>query len=167
MFGYAIGRSGQGPATPASIVALDDGLPGPHANAIGYEPANIDVARADIAAAFHDAFDGSAPEPAKLAAIQDGVRMQALTRQSKEWVQQFGFTAEQLAGTSISVLDASFIDETHAIVRFTLSIPGHGVILADRVGYAVVDGGRWKVALRTVCDLLSLNGRGARCPPDP
>jgi hypothetical protein len=63
------------------------------------------------------------------------------------------------------VLGTSFIDETHAIVRFTLTVPGHGAILTDRVGYAVIDGGRWKVALRTVCDLLSLGGLSGQCPP--
>jgi hypothetical protein len=65
------------------------------------------------------------------------------------------------------VRTTSFIDETHAIVQFTLTVPGHGPILTDRVGYAVLDGGRWKVALRTVCDLLSLGGLGTQGPPAP
>jgi hypothetical protein len=163
--GYAIGRSGQDPTTPTSIVALEDGAPGPNARSTGYEPANVDVARADIAAAFHDAFDGSVPGPLKSAAIQGGAGTEALTRQGRARAAAFGFTAEQFAGSSISVLGTSFIDETHAIVRFTLTVPGHGAILTDRVGYAVIDGGRWKVALRTVCDLLSLGGLSGQCPP--
>ena len=52
-------------------------------------------------------------------------------------------------------------------MQFSLTIPGHGEILRDRVGYAVLVDGRWKVALRTECDLLSLNGLGAQCPPAP
>lgn len=163
--GYAIGRSGHDASTPASVVALDDGAPGPHQNPTGYEPADVDAARADIAGSFRDAFAGGVPEPLRSAAIQDGARMQALVQLSKTRAAQFGFTAEQLAGTSISVLDTSFIDETHAVVRFTLTIPGHGAVLTDRVGYAVLDQGRWKVALRTQCDLLSLDGLGAECPP--
>jgi hypothetical protein len=163
--GYAIGHSGQDPTTPTSLVALDDGAPGPNTSSVGYEPANVDVARADIAAAFRDAFDGSVPEPLKSAATQGGASTQAISRRAKARAAAFGFTAEQLAGTTISVLGTSFIDETHAIVRFTLTVPGHGAILTDRVGYAVVEGSRWKVALRTVCDLLSLDGLGGQCPP--
>ena len=81
--------------------------------------------------------------------------------------ERFGYTAEQLAGTTISLRDIAFIDETHAVVHFTLAIPGHGTILVDRVGYAVHTDGRWKVALRTACDLLSLDGLGRTCPPEP
>ena len=65
------------------------------------------------------------------------------------------------------MLDTAFIDASHAVVHFTLTIPGHGPILADRVGYAVLTDGRWKVALRTACDLLSLDGLGRTCPPAP
>jgi hypothetical protein len=167
MLGYAIGRSGDDQTTATSIVALDDGTPGPDGNATAYEPANVDAAKAEIAGAFSDAFDGGVPEPVKSAAIQDGASLQTLTRRSLERAQEFGFTRAELAGTSISVRATSFIDETHAIVQFTLTVPGHGAILTDRVGYAVLDGGRWKVALRTVCDLLSLGGLGAQCPPAP
>jgi hypothetical protein len=65
------------------------------------------------------------------------------------------------------VLATRFIDSTHAIVQFSLTISGHGEVLKDRVGYAVLVNGRWKVALRMECDLLSLNGLGVQCPPAP
>ena len=60
-----------------------------------------------------------------------------------------------------------FIDDTHAVVRFDLSIPDHGNVLADRAGYAVFVDGSWKVALRTVCDIVSLDGTTQTCPPAP
>ena len=62
---------------------------------------------------------------------------------------------------------SSVSGSTTTMWQFSLTIPGHGEILRDRVGYAVLVDGRWKVALRTECDLLSLNGLGAQCPPTP
>jgi hypothetical protein len=49
-------------------------------------------------------------------------------------------------------------------VTFTLTIPDHGAVITDRVGYAVFEDGRWKVALRTACDLVSLSGPSEQCP---
>jgi hypothetical protein len=83
----------------------------------------------------------------------------------RTYAQRYGYTSEQLAGTSVTVLGVVFIDEAHAAVRFTITVPEHGDVLVDRVGYAFFDSGRWKVALRTACDLLSLNGLRQQCPP--
>jgi hypothetical protein len=163
--GYLVGRSGDEQPTPSAVVALDDGLPASPASHGNYEPANVQVARAEISRVFHDAYDGGVPEAAKVAAVQGGASIQALTKASLVLAQRYGYTPEQLAGATISVLSTSFIDDTHAIVSFTLSVPGHGPILVDRVGYAVMADGRWQVALRTACDLLSLSGLGTQCPP--
>jgi hypothetical protein len=165
--GYAIGRSNdRGNGTP-SIAALDDGVAPPTPSSIPYEPADIETAKTAIAAAFHAAYDGPVTESQRGDALQDGALIAGLRNESKARAEQFGYTAEQLAGTSIEILDTAFIDETHAVTHFTLSIPGHGQVLTDRVGYAVFIDGRWKVALRTSCDILSLNGLGRQCPPAP
>jgi hypothetical protein len=164
--GYFVGQSADDNGGGTNI-ALDDGAPGFASTSPGFEPANIEATRADIAQVFHSAFDGNVPTRDKLDAIQNGTSIQSLARESQQNATRFGFTAEQLAGTSISVLDTKFIDATHAIVQFSLTVPGHGEILVDRVGYAVLIDGRWKVALRTVCDLLSLGGLGHQCPPAP
>jgi hypothetical protein len=161
--GYLVGHTTDGDTGPR--VALDDGAPGFASHAPAFEPANVEATRALISQAFHSAFDGGVPQSEKVAAIQYGSTLEPLARESQQFVEQFGYTAEQIAGTSITVLDTSFIDATHAIVHFSLTIPGHGVVLVDRVGYAVYVDGRWKVALRTECDLLSLNGLGGQCPP--
>jgi hypothetical protein len=162
--GYLVGQAGDdhGAATNA---ALDDGAPRFASPAAGFEPANVAVANAAIEQAFHSAFDGGVDPRQRADAIQNGVSIESLTQSARQNAIRFGYTAEQLGGTTISVLATRFIDSTHAIVQFSLTIPGHGEVLRDRVGYAVLVDGRWKVALRTECDLLSLNGLGVQCPP--
>lgn len=164
--GYLVGSAAdEGPA-PTSVAARSDGTPPvttPDAALV--EPVDPVAARTAIVQAFQDAFDGASPTSARDAATQDGAQLAQLRRDVLAYAQRFGYTAEQLAGTKIDVLDVSFIDETHATVRFTLAVPGRGDVIVDKVGYAVLDGGRWKVALRTACDLLSLDGVIGRCPP--
>jgi hypothetical protein len=162
--GFLVGRSTDGPAAPGAVVTLDEGVAPPSAGG-RFEPANVGAAVEEIANAFHAAYDGGVTAGARAAAIQGGQSIQAQIEASLVLAQRFGYTPAQLAGTTISLLDTSFIDETHAIVHFTISIPGHGPILADRVGYAVSTNGRWQVALRTACDLLSLSGLETHCPP--
>ncbi len=164
--GFLVAQAADDPGASTNV-ALDDGAPGFASPAAGFEPANVDAAMADITQAFHSAFDGGVPDREKVDAIQEGASILSLAQQATQTAMRFGYTAEQLAGTSVSVLGMRFIDSTHAIVQFSITIPGHGEVLKDRVGYAVLVDGRWKVALRTECDLLSLNGLGRQCPPVP
>ena len=53
---------------------------------------------------------------------------------------------------------------THAVVRFSITIPDHGTVVRDRIGYAVQTDGKWQVAARTVCDLVWPAGTWAACP---
>ena len=115
--------------------------------------------------AFHDAYDGGSPHEQRNGAVQDGKRLESLRAEAIDLAVQRGFLAEQLARETIEVHDVSLVDRTHAIVRFTISIPPRGPLLVDQIGYAVQEGGRWKVSLRTACDLLSLGGLGKPCPP--
>ena len=163
--GYLIGTANDDSGTGAVVATQSDGLPSPEASSLALEPADAEAARSAIAQAFHDAFTGSTPDSTWAAAIQDGESLQGLRREVLTYAQRYGYTSEQLAGTSITLLGVAFIDEQHAAVRFTVSVPDHGDVLVDRVGYAFFDSGRWKVALRTACDLLSLNGLHRQCPP--
>jgi hypothetical protein len=163
--GYLIGTANDDSGTGAVVAAQSDGLPSPEASSLALEPADAEAARSAIAQAFHDALTGSTPDSTRAAAIQDGASLQALRLEVLAYAQRYGYTSEQLAGTSVTVLGVAFIDEEHAAVRFTVSVPDHGDVLVDRVGYAFFDSGRWKVALRTACDLLSLNGLRRQCPP--
>jgi hypothetical protein len=162
--GYLIGHTGRDSA-PAAVAVPGEGLPPVDASNPALEPADIVAARAAIAQAFSDAYAGGVPEDVRNAAIQDGSKLLTLRRESLAYAARYGYTSEQLAGSSIAVLGVTFIDEMHAAVRFTITIPEHGDVLVDRVGYAIFDGGRWKVALRTACDLLSLGGLRSSCPP--
>jgi hypothetical protein len=161
--GYLAGHSNA--PTEHAVVALNEGVPADPPVNSAIEPENVDGAIAAITQAFHDAYDGGSPDAVRRAAVQHGRAIEVLRRDTLASAEARGYTAEQLAGTTIAVLDTSFVDETHAVVHFTLAIPGHGPVLVDQVGYAVVDETRWKVSLRTECDLLSLSGLGRTCPP--
>jgi hypothetical protein len=164
--GYLVGSAGDDGPTRTSVASRSDGTPpATTPDAALVEPVDAVAARTAIVHAFQDAFDGASLPSARDAATQDGTELAQLRRDVLAYAQRFGYTAEQLAGTKIDVLEVSFIDETHATVRFTLAVPGRGAVIVDKVGYAVLDGGRWKVALRTACDLLSLDGVIGRCPP--
>jgi hypothetical protein len=160
--GYLIGRSDD---TSTTVVAANGSLPNPGAGSSDLAPADEEAARAAVKAAFHDAYTGNVPGELRAAAIQRGSELEALNRAAIKSAQRFGYTPEQLAGTTVDVTSVLFIDETHAAARFSISVPGHGTMLADRIGYAVLDGGRWKVSLRTACDILSLGGLLQECPP--
>ncbi|HZP28515.1 MAG TPA: hypothetical protein VFC99_06160 [Acidimicrobiia bacterium] len=165
--GYLVGDAGGHDATPTTVAAPpSDGTPPATApDATLVEPVDPVAARAAVTQAFEDAFDGSTLPAARDAATQDGAALHQLRDDVLAYARRFGYTPAQLAGTTITVLDVSFIDETHASVRFTITVPGRGEVMVDKVGYAVFDGGRWKVALRTACDLISLDGIVGRCPP--
>ncbi|HEY8215789.1 MAG TPA: hypothetical protein VIH82_01555 [Acidimicrobiia bacterium] len=161
--GYAVG-SASSPES-ARIVALNDGVPDPTSDTPAIEPDNVPEAVAAIDEAFHEAFEGGTPVTVRWAAVQSGSRLESLRQDALAAAQRFGITPAELAGSTIEVRDTSFVDRTHAVVHFTITIPGRGPVLVDQVGYAVVDAGRWKVSLRTACDLLSLSGLGRACPP--
>jgi hypothetical protein len=151
-----------------SIVATgDQGVPYPVPASPSFEPDDVDAARVAVTQAFHDGLDGVTPGAQRDAATQGAELLHPLRLRARVVATKFGYTTEQLEGTTVTVLGVSFIDEDHAIARFTLNIPGHGDVLVDRTGYAVREDGRWKVALRTSCDLLSITGLPDSCPPPP
>lgn len=128
-----------------------------------YAPGDLARAGVEIASAYRTVF-GPASDPAKVASIQLGSDLILLLHRSKEIAARFGYTEDQLANNVVTVSDPSFIDATHAVVRFSITIPGHGTAVKDRVGYAVQSNGKWQVAARTVCDLVWPSGTWAACP---
>ncbi|HXY93888.1 MAG TPA: hypothetical protein VEP49_15510 [Acidimicrobiia bacterium] len=160
--GYLIGRDGT--TTTGTPVAVQDGAPGQPSADLPLEPANVPAARAAVIEAFEHAYSGGTPPDVRRESVQNADQLEPLTARVRQFAERYGYTPEQLAGASIKVSDVRFIDAEHAVVVFTISVPGHGDTLVDRVGYAVYSQGRWKVSLRTACDLLSLGG-GGPCPP--
>ncbi len=163
VIGYVAGQSDT--STESGVVVVNQGVPGAQPTGPAIEPENVDVATAEITQAFHDAFDGGTPDEVRRAAVQGSSMTEELRRETLASAQERGFTPAELNGISIEVLGTTFVDRTHAVVHFTLSIPDHGPVLVDQVAYAVFDSGRWQVSLRTACDLLSLSGLGQECPP--
>jgi hypothetical protein len=162
--GYLAGSSGTR-TDRAAIVALDDGAPGAQPTGSPIEPEDVDAAVAAIDQAFHAVFDGGVPDDVRRSATQGGAVLDGLRRETLAIAESRGYTADDLAGISIDVYGTTFVDRTHGVVHFTLSVPGHGVVLKDQIGYAIFEAGRWRVSLRTSCDLLSLSGLGRECPP--
>jgi hypothetical protein len=128
-----------------------------------YAPGDLAQAGVEIASAYRVVF-GPASDGTKAESIQLGSDLIPLLHRSKEIGARFGYTEDQLAGNVVTVSDPSFIDATHAVVRFSITIPGHGTAVKDRIGYAVRTDGRWQVAARTVCDLVWSAGTWAACP---
>lgn len=160
--GFLAGDRGSGPRT--SAVAVADGLPEDIRRSTA-APRDVDAAITAIIEAYHEAYDGGTPPAARAAAVQDGPALAPLQALARQFALDHGYTSAQLAGTTVAVSDVTFLDRSHALVHFTLTIPDRGSVFKDRIGYAVFDDGRWRVALRTACDVLSLNGLGQACPP--
>jgi hypothetical protein len=128
-----------------------------------YSPADLERAGTEIASAYREVF-GPADDRAKVDAMQLGAQILPVLHRSTEIARQFGYTEDQLAGNVVTVSDPSFIDATHAIVRFSITIPDHGTPVKDRIGYAVQTDGRWQVAARTVCDIVWPGTTSPACP---
>lgn len=158
--GYAIGASG---SPDTDVVAVRGRAPTTPPEQLDIEPSDVDAAVAEIGRAFQDAWAGSSTDEQHRDAVQGGDEIEHLRKRAAEVAQALGVTTEQIAGVTVEVVDTSFIDPAHAVVRFILTIPGRPSYL-DKVGYAVHVDGRWKVSLRTACEILTLSGLGDPCP---
>lgn len=128
-----------------------------------YAPAELAKAGVEIATAYRNVF-APASDASKVSSIQLGEDLVPLLRRSTDIARRFGYTDDQLAGNVVTVSEPSFIDATHAIVKFSITIPDHGTVVKDRVGYAVQTDGRWQVAARTVCDIVWPGTTSPACP---
>ena len=122
-------------STESGVVVVNQGVPGAQPTGPAIEPENVDAAIAAITQAFHDAFDGGTPDerpPRRGAGRLDDSRRSA----GRRWRRPRNAAShpQQLTGISIEVLGTTFVDRTHAVVHFTLSIPDHGPVLVDQVG---------------------------------
>ena len=101
-----------------------------------YVPAELARVSTEIAAAYRDVF-GPATDEAKMAAIQLGPELVPLLHRSARSRQPLRLHRRSDRPQRDHGGLLSFIDATHAIVRFSITIPGHGTLVRDRVGYAV------------------------------
>src|SRR3954464_15405346 len=128
-----------------------------------YAPAELARAGVEIATAYRNVF-APASDASKVSSIQLGEDLVPLLHRSTDIARRFGYTDDQLAGNVVTVSEPSFIDATHAIVKFSITIPGHGTVVRDRGGYGVQPDGRGQVAARTVCDIVWPGPPSPACP---
>ncbi len=100
----------------------------------------------DVYTAF---FDGKTPAAQKATLVEKGdVFAPVLQAQASN---------PQAQGTSATVSSVTLTDPTHAAVTYTILMGGNPV-LPNQNGQAVQDGGQWKVASATFCQLMTLQG---------
>ena len=94
-------------------------------------------------------FDPKTPLAVKPAMLQDGTAfVQAIKQQ--------GSTA-YAKGSSVSVSNVTLLSPNRASVTFSIIYGGKPVV-ANQGGWAVKEGGIWKVSGETFCGLVSLSG---------
>lgn len=147
------GPPGEEPATPLPLPPTTaPTLPPPS----GEEPADPEAARAAIIEAYTKATDGSLTVAERRAHIEDSDELGPyLDRAAAPY-------RDAIQYQTVTLGDIVFLDAERAALVYTLSFGGHLPPQTD-VGYAVLDGGRWKVSRETVCALIMR--AGVTCPP--
>ena len=115
------------------------------------QPAEPEAARAGVAQAYVQAF---APHPDPAVKESAVVRTPGMAAAGRTVVESY---PEAVATTTVSTGEIVFTSPTEAAVRFQLHYSG-GAPMGPRIGYAVWDAGRWKVASTTFCDVLAFGG---------
>jgi hypothetical protein len=70
--------------------------------------------------------------------------------------------AQVSATSSPVVLQVVFTDPKHAAVLYEIDYQGSAVV-GPKIGYAVLDGGAWKVTRATFCADINNAGTGVTC----
>jgi hypothetical protein len=149
---------------PAGSVASPPAAVGDGTSAnTSMQPVDPTRANGEITTTFQTAFGGHVPLEQRLAAIQQGATLSASIEAATNLAVSNGHPTEQLTEASVTVGSISYIDPTHAIVPFSIATPHSPTPLIQTTGYAVFDAGRWKVSLRTGCDVLDVDRSAASC----
>jgi hypothetical protein len=124
----------------------------------GVAPAEPEAAEHDIRAAFAQTFTSTAEPGARLSAVQDGAVLAGAAGQARRAWPVAAATMRVALGGVV------FLDPVRAAVQYQLRWEG-GMDFGPQLGYAVLDGGVWKVARDTYCTMLGW--AGVACPPPP
>jgi hypothetical protein len=154
------GSPSAGERAPSSVAAASSAAP---SAAPSGTPADAATRRL-VAAAFSDFFGSTSTAARSQAALQHGEAFTAtLEEQSKN-----SHADDSGATVGAVTLDGPGHGTTPNIARVTFTITGGGrPLLANVGGYAVREGGRWKVAATTFCMLLKLEGSAPAACHDP
>ena len=121
----------------------------------GPPPTDEAAARYAIVTAYTTAYNPGHTRDEKLAALEDGATLAATFDAAVAGSPQFANRV------SIQVDEIQFVDARTAAVRFNLIAAGSTVI-QGQIGRAKLVDGRWVVARRTFCTLVSFGG--FQCP---
>lgn len=141
-----------GATTPAGSASSPPASSPPASSQPASSPASATLdaaAKAEISNAYKVFFDTNTPLAASVAVLQHGDKFrQALNAESKSpSAQNITAKVSAVAAQSAKV----------AVVTFTIK-SGTSVLLPNTHGFAVLEGGKWKVAAQTFCNLLTLEG---------
>lgn len=104
-------------------------------------------ARAAIKANWIEFFSGKTSATKKIALVENGSQFSAIIR---------GQSSSSLAkSVTATVARVTLQSSTKATVRYSLSVGGQPA-LANQTGQAVLQGGVWKVGVKSFCSLLAL-----------
>jgi hypothetical protein len=159
----ATGCSSSKPGTPGasgSTSGATTSTPSPTGSGGGStaaaSPADA-ATRAAVASAYADLFDSSSTDARAVAALQHGTVFAATI------AKQSSGSLAQKAGVKVTKVT---VHGDVADVTFTIT-SGGSAVLPDAGGNAVREDGRWKVAARTFCTLLKLEGDAPAACADP
>jgi len=141
-----------GPGEPHARAPVPPALP-----PAGEQPADATAALAAVRTAFEQALtaaDGGSIEHA----VQDGAVLGAALEQAR------ASFPEAVATAWAEVTEVVFLDPLRAAVRFAVHYTG-GAEFGQQIGYAVLEGNRWKVAYDTCARVLGW--AGVITPPTP
>ncbi len=127
----------------------------------GTPPADEKGCEAAVRKAFAQVFDNGPQSPTDpLAAVQDGSVFAGALEQVRA---QFPVEATSVRAAVGAVV---FLDEVRAGVQFQL-LRAEGFSPGPQLGYAVLEGGTWKVARDTYARVLGMAGVAIPPPPPP
>jgi hypothetical protein len=114
----------------------------------GEQPTDPTTSHDAVVAAFTQAWDGSSSVEQRRAAMQGSDQLAAELDRARAGNEATIATMKAVVG------GVTFVAPDRAAVVFHLEF--QSMTYPDRLGYAVLDGGVWKVSRETVCDLLQM-----------
>jgi hypothetical protein len=110
-----------------------------------------------IKVAYRDFFSSTTTVARSQAVLQHGATFHTVLVQESN--------SPQSSNVQVTVTGARLVSPDTAAVTFTLK--AGGVSLPNSQGYAVREGGTWKVAAKTFCSLLEIQGKPPSACSDP
>jgi hypothetical protein len=131
------------------------GAPGASGSATGSGPADRAAAERQVRENWEKFFSPDTSVSDKAALLQNGEQLKLL-------LQAFSGDS-RVSQVKAEVKTVGFTSPTEADVTYTLSLDGNAV-LPGASGTSVLQDGTWKVAVKSLCALNSIDASGPRAP---